>query len=404
MRDRVVSPEASGARPGARLHYLDWLRVLAVLMVFLFHAVHPFDGVDWQVKNVDQSEILTIIHVILGLWGMPFFFLLAGAASFLALQRRTARQYVSERFHRLLVPFLLWAALFFPLQYYCEVTNKVQRGVQTSFPGLLSLFSMFNLTLLRLSSFTPRWFGLGYHLWFLGFLFSFALVTLPFFLWLKKDSGQRALSWMARLCEHRGGLLLFAIPPAIINCLLTPIFPAVQDWAHFLFLMFFFALGFILFADERLRHAIRRDGVLLLIVGTAIVLVLLGMYLMEFPVMTWGATPGSAEYNGLQFLTSAIAISYSLAVLFAGMRYLNFTSRWLRYGQEASLPFFVLHQPVIVVIAFFVVQWNAAIAVKLPVVVLSSFVVTIGLYELLVRRIRSLRLAFGMKARLPDKA
>jgi len=86
-----------------------------------------------------------------------------------------------------------------------------------------------------------------------------------------------------------------------------------------------------------------------------------------------------------------------------GMRFLDFTNLWLRYGQEAALPFFVLHQPVIIVIAFFVVQWNAGIWVKLPVVVLSSFVVTLALYEFIVRRSRLLRLFFGIKAKRPDE-
>jgi hypothetical protein len=58
----------------------------------------------------------------------------------------------------------------------------------------------------------------------------------------------------------------------------------------------------------------------------------------------------------------------------------------------------VLHQPVIIVIAFFVVQWNAGISIKLPIVILSSFIVTALLYELIVQRFRPLRLVFGMKA------
>jgi hypothetical protein len=57
---------------GQRVHYLDWLRVLAILMVFLFHAVHPFDFGDWQVKNVNQSEVLTIALLLLGIKGCPF--------------------------------------------------------------------------------------------------------------------------------------------------------------------------------------------------------------------------------------------------------------------------------------------------------------------------------------------
>ena len=38
-RAPTISREASAAR----LYYLDWLRVLAIFGVFLFHAVHPFD-------------------------------------------------------------------------------------------------------------------------------------------------------------------------------------------------------------------------------------------------------------------------------------------------------------------------------------------------------------------------
>jgi hypothetical protein len=114
-------------------------------------------------------------------------------------------------------------------------------------------------------------------------------------------------------------------------------------------------------------------------------------------VVEWSETPGIAPFYILQFLGSAIALCYSLTMLFIGMRFLDFANRWLRYGQEAALPFFVLHQPVIIGIAFFVVQWNAGISIKLLIVVLSSFVVSIGLYELLVRRIHLLRLVFGMK-------
>ena len=77
MKDKVDSRDTGSTPDSARLHYLDWLRVLAILMVFLFHAVHPFDSGDWQVKNADHSEILTIIRLILGIWGMPFFFLIA---------------------------------------------------------------------------------------------------------------------------------------------------------------------------------------------------------------------------------------------------------------------------------------------------------------------------------------
>ncbi len=399
MKVKVESREIGSPADTARIHYLDWLRVIAILMVFLFHSVHPFDFGDWQVKNVAQSEILTIILLLLSIWGMPFFFMVAGSGGWLALQKRTGGQYLRERFYRLLIPFIAGTILFSPIEYYCENINKIQRGIQSSFQPFLSIFSAFNPLLLRYPGFSPRWFGHGYHLWFLGFLFSFALITLPFFLWLKKKPGQKILSWMANLCEHRGGLLLFIIPIAAIRLALAPFFPLEHDWADFIFQMCFFILGYILLADDRFSRAIQRDWWILLIVATVVVLGLLGMYLAGLPLMSWYyGPPDVPQFHLLQFLISIIAVCYSLAMLYVGMRFLDFTNRALRYGQEAALPFFVLHQPVIIVIAFFIVQWEAPIAVKLPIVVLSSFIVTVGLYDLIVRRFRPFRLAFGMKS------
>lgn len=51
------------------------------------------------------------------------------------------------------------------------------------------------------------------------------------------------------------------------------------------------------------------------------------------------------------------------------------------------LPFYLLHFPVIVIIAFYVVQWHASIIVKFLIITTSSLLTTIALYDLLIRRI-----------------
>jgi peptidoglycan/LPS O-acetylase OafA/YrhL len=53
MKNDIISQATDSVHSKVRLHYLDWLRVLAILMVFLFHAVHPFDFGEWHVKNVE---------------------------------------------------------------------------------------------------------------------------------------------------------------------------------------------------------------------------------------------------------------------------------------------------------------------------------------------------------------
>ena len=84
---------------------------------------------------------------------------------------------------------------------------------------------------------------------------------------------------------------------------------------------------------------------------------------------------------------------------YIGMRFLNFANKWLKYSREASYPFFFFHQPVIIFIAFYAVQWEVNLLIKLLVVVIGSFAVSLGLYELFVRRINPVRTLFGMKPR-----
>jgi hypothetical protein len=76
--------------------------------------------------------------------------------------------------------------------------------------------------------------------------------------------------------------------------------------------------------------------------------------------------------------------------------------RWQRaagYASQALLPFYLLHEPVIVAFAWIIVRWHAPIGVEYPVLVAASFTATLIIYELAVRRYRITRLLFGMKSR-----
>jgi peptidoglycan/LPS O-acetylase OafA/YrhL len=204
-------------------------------------------------------------------------------------------------------------------------------------------------------------------------------------------------------CERRGGLLLLVIPPMLVQFSLRPFFAEEHDWADFAVLLCFFILGYGIFAGERFTHLLRRDGLLLFGVGTAAVLALLALYLAGFPIFDWGENPGAPQFYLAHAVVVIIAFCYSLSMFVFGMRFLDVTNAWLRYAQEAALPFFVVHQPVIIIIAYFVVQWPVAGAVKLVVIVLGSFAASIGLYELVIRRIPLLRAFFGITSRRGDK-
>lgn len=87
---------------------------------------------------------------------------------------------------------------------------------------------------------------------------------------------------------------------------------------------------------------------------------------------------------------------WTLVLFYVGMRFLDFTNKRLLYSREASYPFFFFHQPVIIFIAFYVVLWQVSLPIKIVVVVIGAFAITLGAYELFVRRINPVRALFGM--------
>jgi peptidoglycan/LPS O-acetylase OafA/YrhL len=79
-------------------------------------------------------------------------------------------------------------------------------------------------------------------------------------------------------------------------------------------------------------------------------------------------------------------------------------SRAARYTNEAVLPFYLLHEPVIVAAAWLIVRRHAPVPGKYAALIIVSFAVTLGLCETLVRRFRVTRLMFGMKPRIKSSA
>jgi glucan biosynthesis protein C len=81
------------------------------------------------------------------------------------------------------------------------------------------------------------------------------------------------------------------------------------------------------------------------------------------------------------------------------MRLLNADNKVIHYGNEAVLPFYVLHYPVILLTTFYVAQLHMGVVARLLLVATCSLLVILALYELFIRRINALRFLFGMKPR-----
>jgi glucan biosynthesis protein C len=383
-----------------RLHYLDWLRNILMFGVFLYHVLKPFDPLMlWHINNAEKSDAVMGILMTINPWGIPLFFLVSGAGSFFALRRRSNRQYMRERVNRLLIPFIVGSILLTPFQRYLEYLHNGR--FDGSFLSFIPEWLIRNISRIQFSPYLFSDWGL--HLWFVGFLFTFSLLAIPVFYWFKRDAGVSFIAWMGRLVEKRGGILLFVIPLSLARVLVQRLdpFPQEHGWLDFGYFFLFFVLGYIIYFDDRFLSAIRRDRWLLFASGILglVAYFALSMVYGENVVIAWGLTyifPGSFVGN---FFFTLIGWGWALFVLSLAMTGLNFSNKLLVYGNETIMPFYLLHQPVIIVISYFVVGWDTGILVKLLVIGVSSLLITLGLVELLIKRIKPVRALFGMKSR-----
>jgi glucan biosynthesis protein C len=361
---------SQSARP-ARRWDIDWLRLLATLLLFYIHPSRIFYLWDpFYIKNDQLSATASWLSLFVDHWHMPLFFLLAGAASWFALRRRTGGQYVAERLKRLLVPFVFGLLVIVPPQLYFAARHRRPEYAES----YLRFYPRF---------FDPDFtggFDMG-HLWYILYLFLFSLIALPLFLYLRRESGERLLGKVAGFLSRPGMILVPAILPMLAVAVLPHFYP------NPLYFITFFLLGYILISDQRLQVAIERHKLIALIIGVAFYVAWMVLVLSDIIHPDWLKPVRSA----------VIAWCCLIALLGYGRQFLNFTNRFLAYFSEAGYPLYIIHQTVIVILGFYVVQWQAGVLVKLLTIMVGSFAITTALYDLVVRRTNVTRFLFGMR-------
>ena len=367
-----------------RIHYVDWLRVLAVLLLFPYHTLRVFNAGDpFYVKAAVTSVPISFFLAFMDRWHMPLLFLLAGASSFLAIRKRTGGEYLGERMKRLLVPFGL--GLLFIITPQTWIGGIFNSGYTGSFAHYIASGDFFVWNIKNGGDFYGG-FGIG-HLWFILWLFAVSLLALPALLWSRTDKGAaRFGSWARRLAKPVWWLL----PPIVI--FLGDALPDAVGKNPFYYLAFFL-LGAVVISDEAFADSAARWWAPALAAGV----VLTAAYVATGDARNALPDPSAplALVNYLGFLGSWLVI---VGILGAGKRWLDHTSPALAYLAEGSYPVYILHQTVIVLLAFVIVTIPMAWPAQAALLFGASVAVTFTLYEG-ARRVGPLRLALGMKPR-----
>ena len=374
-----------------RIHYLDWLKVLIVYGILLFHVSLVFSAVPWLVSNHDRSIVLSAFAAFCFPWGIPAMFLISGADAWFGLRSRSPREYVMSRVRRLLLPMVAGLVVISPFQRFVVSHNPPPPW--SELPAYyVSFLSRFHFEA-DMNWIATYWL----HLWFLGYLFGISLACLPLLLWMRRDHGRRMSGVLVAVSSRRGGIFLLALPLFVSQLVLRPFFADYQEWADVATYTFVFLAGAVLFSDRRFEAAIRRD-IAWIVAGGVVSLAVVGAVFLQAHSQVYQVSllpaPAQAAF--------ALAWSYDvwcwlLAVTYLGIRWLDFPNRVMSYLQRSILPFYVLHHPIVLTLASFVVTWNLGLWPKFGVLLVASYALTIGLYEFGVRRWAPTRALFGLK-------
>lgn len=374
-------------RPGRRFE-LDWLRVLAIAAVFLFHSTRFFDPQDWHVKNATTYPALQMVAMVAIVWMMPLLFVISGAGTFYALQRRSGGEFVKDRALRLGVPLLVGIFTHAVWQVYLERTTHLQ------FYGSFLEF---------LPHYFRGWYGyggnfawMGLHLWYLEALLAYSVLLLPLFLWFRHGAGRAALSWLGDRLALPGAVYALAIPIMVLVALPNPDrFWGARNFGGWSLLGFvpLFVNGYLLVSHERLYARVTGWRWLSLAAAVGLTVGLLAWYMAAGEPRF-----GTGHYTLLFALYGLCSWCWVLAIVGLAARYLHFGTRFLAEANAAVLPFYVLHQPVLLSVGYVVVRSGWPDAAKWAAIAVVSLALCVGLYWWVIRPVGVLRFLFGLKA------
>jgi peptidoglycan/LPS O-acetylase OafA/YrhL len=370
------------AGPAPRLHYIDWLRVLAVLLLFPYHTLRVFNANDpWYVKADFLSMPLSYFLNFISVWHMELLFLLAGVSTFFALRKRSGRQYLGERFLRLGVPLVFGIFVLIPPQTYDGA--RFNSGYSASYLHYITSgdFLRFNI---KDGGDYYGGFGVG-QLWFIMVLLLVSIIVLPLLTWGRGGRGGAFLQAFSRRLAHPAGWLLAALLLLVFEALPDP-----TGLGLFYYLMFF-VLGYVAVRGPEFMAAAERFRLPALALG----LPLAAFWSLSADFR--GAQPDpSLQRAALVYLGMLASWLAIVGLLGYGRRYLDRTSPALAYLGEGSYPIYILHQTVIVVFAWYIVGWAAPEPLQWLVLLAAAVVATFAVYEG-VRRWSVTRFLFGMR-------
>lgn len=376
---------AAAPRIGQRHFGMDWLRIAAFGLLILYHIAMAFSPWDWVIKTNHGFTWLIPPMALLTPWRLPLLFAVSGYAS-RKLYDRAPANFARSRALRLLVPLAFGMAVLVPLEMWVRV-------MENGYPhGYLQFWA---IDYWRAGDFWGREFPSWEHLWFVAYLAAYSLLLAA----LLRLHGERAIRAIDRvaLWLAEGSRLLWAPILGLAAARLALLFVAperqglLRDWGGHSQYLPVFLLGFALAGAPRLWPAVARcwkpAATIAAVAGALIVAVELAWPGTSVPPHEVMALDRAAR--------TAMAWSMILALFQLADTRWNHDHRWRKPLAEAVFPFYIVHHPAIVLIAWYSLPWELGAAGEFVLLLGGTLAVCAATY-LVGRRIAWLRPLIGL--------
>ena len=376
-----------------RRHDIDALRALAFGLLILYHLgmLYVFDW-GWHVKSTFQTEWLQWPMIFLNRWRMDLIFLISGMAAAFMLKSGQALKFFRQRNWRLLLPLLFGMAVIVPIQPYAQgVSNGLVQ------PGFLHFLADYYRHKTWPEGAFDGWKqGVTWnHLWYLAYLWVYTLALALLAKPLASNAGRRLTAMFSGL--HGARLMVLpAFPFLVYTLTLQPLFPDngdfVHDWYRNAVYFTVFLYGFVLaradgFWAEALR--LRKKSLAMALLTFAPYIVMVATLPDDAPI--W-------QLDILWTLRNLYIWSMLLAILGWAPALLTKPFRWLAWANESVNPWYILHQSLIVGLAYWLIPYRLGPVLE-PLLVLAGTVAGCFVISEAIKRVNWLRPLFGLKFR-----
>lgn len=374
-----------------RKHYLDWLRVIAFYILIFYHIGMIFVPWDFHIKNEVTLEWFETWMAFFSQWRLPLLFLISGMVIYYSMGKRNWKEIIIERNKRLLIPLLFGMFVIVPPQIYYE---RVSDGI------IFASYWEFWKTVFDLVPFPEGGSLSWHHLWYVLYILVYSIIALPLFLYLRSNKSELFKNRINLIFIKSPNLIyLIIIPLLFFYYYLAPIFPTthslIDDWYNHSISLTVFLVGFSISSFEGVWEAIVRNRRKSLFLAS-----LPGLILILF---VWGPTFNVVNEDSEFFFIvySILKWTFIVSWLFTVLGYskvlLNKPSILLTYANESVYPLYILHQTVMIIFGYYIIQLNAGVGAKFSLLVIITFGGSLLIYEMLIKRFNTMRLLFGMK-------